>query len=1144
MAPRSRKRAEVLSSNDDDSDYVTESRTRKRTKTTSGSTRSRVGKERLIVESSACKESAEKPKLVQHPKSLHTICDLGQVRNALLGWFAGVHDAREMPWRKRYNPNLNPDERNQRAYEVWVSEVMLQQTQVVTVIPYYNRWMGKFPTIERLAESNIEQVNALWKGLGYYSRASRLLAGAQKVVKELGGRLPGNAADLQDKVPGIGRYSAGAICSIAYGERVPVLDGNVHRLLSRFLALHAPPKAKATLDILWGAATELVEAKDLRFSDPDANDDVAGAMARTQYPGDINQALIELGSTVCRVRDPRCDICPLHTWCCALSLSHDPKDEKKSIDLPDMEDLCSLCEPVSDQSAVTAYPMKADRKKARVELDVVSVVEWRLSLAPDRRWFLLVRRPESGLLAGLYEFPTTVNVSKSISRAALPKLAAEWVSKVIKPAIEPFECAKQDADDNNLCLKDIIAVGDVDHVFSHIKKTYRVQWVILEGDQGPPELATELYVVNQAFPDSDSNVTKGAMWCSLNEVSEANIGTGVMKIWNLVKEKWERSRTPDCKAQQLQRMSQEQPEVGPIDGVEHERDYLYSVLNLPKAASQHEINERHRSLSLIFHPDKQHDDKSKEVATRTFLEIQKAYQVLSDPFLREVYDILGEPGLSVKWNESFRRKPTEELRDILKGVERDTREKQLKDQIHPRGRLECSLDVSSLFAPYPGSAQDSLVRRLENRLEDVHIAACSLRHSIHRRLNDKTVLAFVTRLSRQEKQSGVLFMGTIRHQFSPRLSSEITTTLLAPHICKWSADYDDDDNSISLKTSFTPFRANLSQSASLTLSRRLFPHRHERGVLSIHAAQHPQLAFNVLLPSPFSLAAFSDGERPPPGSVPPSVSGLAYGAIHKSFGIVFNSVLPKLVGETGVTFTELSLQLKIGFELGLEGLTWLFTGSWSNESSEITATTMLNPVGVVLKLDLAYLEQHLTLPVILSHQHSPTIALCSVVVPSTALVLGYHFILKPRRRSQRLAHIRAARREQEEDSGAQRERDAVVALLRDASRRHVQNEYARGGLIILEATYGLIDKGDRINDLSQDVTVSLQALVRNSQLHIPGDHPKIGLQGFSDPAPFALKALRIRYLFNGREHYAEMSDDAPIVLPLAGMYEKISRTGN
>jgi len=160
-------------------------------------------------------------------------------------------------------------------------------------------------------------------------------------------------------------------------------------------------------------------------------------------------------------------------------------------------------------------------------------------------------------------------------------------------------------------------------------------------------------------------------------------------------------------------------------------------------------------------------------------------------------------------------------------------------------------------------------------------------------------------------------------------------------------------------------------------------------------------------------------------------------------------------------------------------------------------------------------------------------ALCTVVVPSTAIVIGYHFILKPRRRAKRLAHIRAARRAHEEDSVVRRERDAVIALLRDTARRHIHIETTKRGLIILEATYCPIEKDDRVNDLAQDVTVPVQALVRNSQLHIPGNQSKSALPGFSDPAPFTSKVLRIRYRFNGREHYAEIVGDGPVVLPLA-----------
>ncbi|PFH47089.1 hypothetical protein AMATHDRAFT_68454 [Amanita thiersii Skay4041] len=493
--------------------------------------------------------------LDRHSKSLHGIKDPHGIRVSLLKWFTDVHDEREMPWRKRYDPSLNAQERSQRAYEVWVSEVMLQQTQVSTVVPYYNRWMSKFPTVHELAKSNIEEVNALWKGLGYYSRASRLLSGAQKVATSMRGKLPDNAKDLQANIPGIGRYSAGAICSIAYGERVPVLDGNVHRLLSRVLALYAPPKAKATLDLLWNAATQLVTLQDTLEVSPAAVDTVTGIQSSdrgyTQYPGDINQALIELGSTVCKVREPRCDICPLREWCWAFKLAHGKNDESSSMvtDVPDIEDTCMLCEPLADRCTVTVFPMKPDRKRAREELDIVNVIEWRSSRVAPERLFLLVRRPENGLLAGLYEFPTTADVSKAISHGAAVKQVYDWLSKIqIKLSNLPkgrgartvkFEPGVH----QDYQVKSITAAGDVVHNFSHIRKTYRVQWVVLEGGEKPPELAADLSSEKcgsgASFIPEDA-VTKTAVWCPLTQVENANIGTGVLKVWNLVRLQWEK----------------------------------------------------------------------------------------------------------------------------------------------------------------------------------------------------------------------------------------------------------------------------------------------------------------------------------------------------------------------------------------------------------------------------------------------------------------------------------------------------------------------------------------------------------------------------------------------------------------------------
>lgn len=179
-----------------------------------------------------------------------------------------------------------------------LTDARILKTQVVTVIQYYNRWMEAFPTIRDLAKAEIEQVNTLWAGLGYYSRARRLWEGAQKVTNEMDGHLPSTACDLQAQIPGVGRYTAGAVASIVFGERTPVVDGNVIRVLSRWRAIGADPKKANTVDLIWNLAGQAVD---------DAR------------PGDFNQAIMELGARVCTPQNPDCEGCPLKSSCRAVA---------------------------------------------------------------------------------------------------------------------------------------------------------------------------------------------------------------------------------------------------------------------------------------------------------------------------------------------------------------------------------------------------------------------------------------------------------------------------------------------------------------------------------------------------------------------------------------------------------------------------------------------------------------------------------------------------------------------------------------------------------------------------------------------------------------------------------------------------------
>jgi A/G-specific adenine glycosylase len=202
------------------------------------------------------------------------------IRAALVPWYRGHR--RDLPWRRTRDP-----------YAIWVSEAMLQQTQVATVRGYYERWMERFPTVRTLAAAPESEVLHAWQGLGYYSRAKNLRRAAQAIVRDYAGALPKTPRELE-ALPGIGPYSAGAIASIAHGERVPLVDGNVVRVLSRIFGLRGDPTRAPLKRRLWQIAEALVPA---------------------DAPGDFNQALMELGATVCTPRSPNCGECPLNRLC-------------------------------------------------------------------------------------------------------------------------------------------------------------------------------------------------------------------------------------------------------------------------------------------------------------------------------------------------------------------------------------------------------------------------------------------------------------------------------------------------------------------------------------------------------------------------------------------------------------------------------------------------------------------------------------------------------------------------------------------------------------------------------------------------------------------------------------------------------------
>lgn len=219
-----------------------------------------------------------------------TAADRAKFRRALLKWFDS--NQRDLPWRKKKTP-----------YRIWISEIMLQQTQVATVIDYYKRFMKRFPTVKKLAAAEQSEVLKLWEGLGYYRRARQLHAAAKLVDENHKGKFP-ETFDEVLALPGIGRYTAGAILSISLDQSLPILEGNTIRLFARLMPMLVDPKTSASQKLLWGFSESLVPKK---------------------RAGDFNQALMELGSEICTPKSPECSECPVIKFCPTF---HDGLQEK------------------------------------------------------------------------------------------------------------------------------------------------------------------------------------------------------------------------------------------------------------------------------------------------------------------------------------------------------------------------------------------------------------------------------------------------------------------------------------------------------------------------------------------------------------------------------------------------------------------------------------------------------------------------------------------------------------------------------------------------------------------------------------------------------------------------------------------------
>ncbi|BEI82106.1 hypothetical protein CcaverHIS002_0212660 [Cutaneotrichosporon cavernicola] len=549
-------------------------------------------------------------------------------------------------------------------------------------------------------------------------------------------------------------------------------------------------------------------------------------------------------------------------------------------------------------------------------------------------------------------------------------------------------------------------------------------------------------------------------------------------------------------------------------------DGLYAILNVPRDASNAEIQQRYRTLAAQFHPDKQPDEERRRAAHGRFQDIQRAHEVLTDPARRTVYDMFGEEGLRTSWEVGPRNMSPAQMRRHYERQGDVKRKLDAEALVNSKGELNVTFDARGVFLPVSvfDDPQGKIDHSIVGRARRLAVGQTTLKHSFETPISDNTQLVVESTMAAMNGHGGANVSGTVRHQFSPRLWGQVSQSVLFPRITSVKANYTHDEmtfvtvNAIQQNWAAPP-------RLTMTLGRQLWPTT--TGFVNYSTGFWALGPWGAQIPEELAL---QDSGSMSVGVTNAGIGGKGGWTVEAAAGLTSSAITADYT-----TFIA-GLRLKLGAGLDImDGVNGFMDGTARvTESTRVGAMVKVASSGVRLVLHFGRVGQRIRIPILLSFDANPHVVFWSTVLPIAGWAGFYHWWMVPRKQKRIERRIKRLRAEHANYITQKRQeaQEAILLMERASSSTPTM------AVPPPSPPRGMREEDEDGYPVVTDVTVPVQALVADSKLYIPAGPAKYNLLGFYDPCIGENKRLRVRYLFNGKVHEVEVDDVSALRAPV------------